>query len=283
MKKTKNDRVDVRRRRWCFTNFDMDMDWKNVPGLRYVCYGVEVAPTTQRKHQQGWLLFKNAMTLRAAASRLGGQMHLEGMRGTLEQNDKYCSKDGDLKEFGDRPMQGYRVDIEEYLQRVRDGVPELELAAAAPALWAQYGRRGETLRRMLRPRRRWATTVKCWWGAPGSGKTRAAIQWLEGGTDDDVDYDDVSVAGDYIIGYRGAPSVLLDDFEAGTVRRGLFLQLLDRHPLRVNVKYGEMEWNPRKLAITSNYDPTTWYPGQGSEAVQRRITEVIHCTEEPKG
>ena len=271
MKKQKNDRVDARRRRWCFTNFDMEMEWKAVQGLRYVCYGDEVSPTTQKRHQQGWLLFKNAVTLAVATSRVGGKMHMEPMRGTIEQNDKYCSKESGLTEIGDKPMQGFRVDIEEYLARVRDGVPEVELAEAAPALWAQYGRRGETLRRMLRPRRRWDTEVKVWWGKPGSGKTRAAIAWLGD------DYDDVCVAGTFIVGYRGATSVLFDDFEAGTVRRGLFLRLLDRHPLRINIKYDEMEWNPIKLAVTSNFEPGDWYPGD-REAVLRRISEVVHCT-----
>jgi len=37
--------------------------------------------------------------------------HIEKMKGNFAQNEKYCSKEGKLIEFGERPKQGKRTDL----------------------------------------------------------------------------------------------------------------------------------------------------------------------------
>jgi len=266
----------MRNRNFTFTNFKKDLPWDQIPGLRYAAYGVERCPTSGREHQQGFCCFFTRINLKTAIKRLGN-CHVEVMHGTAAQNEAYCSKDGALVEWGDKPAPGRRSDLEEYMALVAQGKTEWALSVEFPRIWAQYGRRGEDLRRLLAVGdgvvagpRAWDTEVKVWWGPTGTGKTLAALEWLRGASDRAVD--DVSFAGDFVVGYNNREAVLWDDFEPGYMRRGLFLRLTDRYPMTVNVKYGDKHWNPKKIAITSNYDPREWYPQP--DAVLRRISEV---------
>jgi len=259
----------MRSRRWVFTNYNLDLVYDDIVGLRYAAYGVERAPTTGRIHHQGWIYFQERVSMKQAARRLG--CTVKKMKGTDDDNMSYCSKDGPLKEFGTKPAQGRRVDLEEYLNLVRNGEAEEKLSEVAPAMWAQYGRRGEYLRKLLQPKRKWVTDVRVWWGPAGVGKTRAAIAWLG------EDYDDISVHGEFVVGYHNQDAVLLDDFEPGAIARGLFLRMMDRYQLTVNVKNSEQTWNPRKVAITSNHDPKHWYAE--AAAVMRRLAQVTHLAE----
>lgn len=258
---------------WVFTNYGLELDYAAIKGMTYVSYGVEHGEKEGREHHQGFIHFKNAISLKTAARRLRCEgctkgAHVERMRGTPEQNAIYCEKENERTTIGELPRQGRRVDIAEYLQRVREGVSELKLAEDAPGMWAQYGRRGERLREMLQEPRTWKTEVKVWWGPPGTGKTLNAIKWLG------EDYDDVAVHGDFVVGYKNNPNVLIDDFGPGALRRDLLLRMLDGYKLTVNVKYGSATWNPKRVAITSNHNPTEWYAEPG--AVMRRIDAVMH-------
>lgn len=263
----------MRNRNFVFTKYKMEALWDDVPGLRYAAYGVERCPTTNREHQQGWCSFSTSISLKTAIKRLG-KCHVEVMHGTAAQSEAYCSKAAALVEWGTKPAgQGRRCDLEEYMADVAKGKTEWALSLEFPRLWAQYGRRGEDYRRLLAVGdgvvtgpRSWDTEVRVWWGETGTGKTLAALEWLGDAVDD------VSFSGDFVVGYNNRASVLWDDFEPGVVRRGKFLRLTDRYPMTVNIKYGSSQWNPKKIGITSNYAPESWY--SGSAAVLRRIEEI---------
>lgn len=266
-----------------FTRYEMEFDHEAVPFLRYIYMGREVAPTTGREHWQGWAVFKHEITRILAAQRLGVAINAcQIMFGTEEHNVEYCGKDGDVTEWGDKPRQGRRTDLETYLQGMEAGMTELQLYDEYPRTAVIYGRRCEELRRMrevgprylIGVRRSWKTEVRVWWGATsGSGKTRAAIAWLteeEGST-----YDDVQQSGNFVIGYTNNANVLLDDFEGHIMQRNMFLRMTDRYQMTVNVKYKDgTQWNPKRLAITSNTNPQLWYTQ--ATAVMRRLDVVTH-------
>ena len=270
---------------FCFTRYEMKFDYEAVPTLRYICMGREVAPTTGREHWQGWCMFHHNITRALAARRLG--VALDGcqiMKGTVEQNDTYCRKEGKTVEWGKKPRdgQGRRSDLETYLQRVQDGATEEQLLEEAPATWAVYGRRGEAARALMRRgprpllgvRRTWNTEVRVWWGSKtGTGKTRAAVAWLTEA--EGASYDDCSQSGNFLIGYTNNENVLIDDFSPMGMTRSLFLRMTDRYQVTINCKYkDDTQWNPKKLAITSNYNPITWYTE--ADAVMRRLDHVTH-------
>ena len=92
------------------------------PVVQYIIFGEEIAPTTGTPHLQGFIYFKNAQEHPTARKVISMSAHVESINGTIDHNTRYCSKDGKYYEFGERPNQGKRSDLEEVYQQVRDGV-----------------------------------------------------------------------------------------------------------------------------------------------------------------
>jgi len=105
------------------------------------------------------------------------------------------------------------------------------------------------------------------WGASGTGKSRAGFELPGAGQ---VDY-----VNNFFQGYVNQRIVLFDDIShpIETFGRRTLLRLLDRYPMKVNVKNGQMEWNPEEIHFTTNYDPQLWLE---DAALKRRISEVRH-------
>lgn len=84
--------------KWCFTYNNYTKDELNniISSISSKCYryiiGEEVAPTTGTPHLQGFIIFKTKN--RPSCLKLTKKIHWEACKGTIEQNIKYCSKDG---------------------------------------------------------------------------------------------------------------------------------------------------------------------------------------------
>lgn len=106
---------------WCFTYYDFCRDSlpKLEAGMKYICYQEEICPTTDRPHLQGYVYFKESTRLTAVKKALGSNtVHVEACKGTLAQNLAYTSKSstslpGTWVEYGVKPRQGKRTDLEE--------------------------------------------------------------------------------------------------------------------------------------------------------------------------
>ena len=120
-------------RNWAITDFDL-LDWEtiwedNKDIIRYMCRGLEIAPTTGKKHYQGWIQFYNK-------KRMGGvkrvfnskSIHVEPCRGNEYNNDTYCKKDNDYLVFGKFVSQGNRSDMEDIKKSIDEEVPMIEIA-----------------------------------------------------------------------------------------------------------------------------------------------------------
>lgn len=265
----------MRTRLYCFTNFNLEFKYQSIINdgkARYIAYGSETCPTTDRVHHQGFIYFANAQRSVKKVANLLGKCHVEPCRGSLKDNQDYCAKatKGVLVEFGCAPKQGQRMNLDDMMAGVKAGVSEVKLAEENPALWCQYGRRLERYRAILQPKRTWKSEVFVFYGASGTGKTRRA--WEQGGPE----MDSVKVANGFLIGYSNAPTVLIDDFDPSSINRQLLLQMLDRYPCTVNIKNGQTQWNPRAIILTSNMHPLDWFSGpRDSEALMRRITRLV--------
>lgn len=261
----------MKSRLWCTTVYDMSFDFQALydkGGIKYLGYGEEVCPTTNRPHWQAFVLFQNARDSVKAVAKLFGNSHVEKCKGSLSQNVDYCSKEAELHHLGDPPRQGARHDVSECMSAVKEGVSELEIAESSPTLWCMYGRRFEAYRDLLQPKRAWKTEVRVFWGEAGSGKTKTAVEWL-GDSYDDVTF----TQGGFFIGYHNNENVLIDDFDYKSMPRDIFLKVTDRYQLTINVKGGERTWNPRRIAITSNKEPSEWYTWGDPYAIIRRLEE----------
>lgn len=104
----------LRARSWCFTiNNDHFDDLESILDIEcdYLIFGFETGENGT-PHIQGYIHFNQKKSFVVVRNLFFHQRaHLEAARGSPEQNIKYCSKDGDFYEFGDRPKPGKRTDL----------------------------------------------------------------------------------------------------------------------------------------------------------------------------
>lgn len=89
-----------RQRNWTFTIFYNTVDeikavsegFPKLDGFRGLMFEHEICPSTQRMHMQGFICFAS-MKSGAQMKRIHGSAHWEAMRGSIESNKAYCSKE----------------------------------------------------------------------------------------------------------------------------------------------------------------------------------------------
>lgn len=122
---------------------------------------LEVCPTTERVHAQGFVVFDKNHRL-AACKKVHGTAHWELMKGTTEDSEKYCSKeetrvpDTHPVVWGVKPVaeQGRRTDLEDAIASLQAaaGPPAKRLKAVArahPAAYVKFHRGLESLAAQL--------------------------------------------------------------------------------------------------------------------------------------
>lgn len=174
---------------WCFT-INNPVDGEILPPnnmVTYMIYGRETG-ANGTKHFQGYVQFKNRHRFEAL-KKLVPKAHWEKAKGSPLQNFKYCSKDGDFIEVGDRPKGPKEKDttFSEALAAtsVREG-----LAIIKNKRPREYLIHGEAIERNLRRHRtpkfshvyttfnrQVFSTHKplLFWGPAGTGKTHFAL------------------------------------------------------------------------------------------------------------
>lgn len=120
-----------------------------------------------------------------------------------------------------------------------------------------------------------APKIEIYWGDSGTGKTKKAV------TDNPNAYILTKPNGNNCIwfdGYEGQDTIIFDEFY-GWVQYDLLLRILDRYPLKLQVKGGFVECSATKFIFTSNKQWTDWYPNiEDKSALERRIKEFGHVT-----
>ncbi|KAJ1475980.1 hypothetical protein T484DRAFT_3643135, partial [Baffinella frigidus] len=113
-----------------FTDFSVDPpDWDLLKGhLRYLAYGIETCPTTERQHYQGFAYSFKAQRF-GAFKKLFPKAHLEVMKGNFRDNEVYCSKETELTEFGEKPNDnGEKTTVLEVKRRIDEGQSTFDIA-----------------------------------------------------------------------------------------------------------------------------------------------------------
>lgn len=259
----------VRNRGWCFTIFVPEGTSHGYPVYaqeltlksQYWSAQLERCEKTGKLHIQGFVYFKNPRTL-AGLKKLHKTAHFESMRGTVDQAIAYTQKEDTRvagPDFaGERPSQGKRTDIDSAVALIQAGTAMAVVAAENPITYVRYHRGLHALSNILSPKRSSLTTANIYWGPPGTGKT-THVRELAG---PDAFYLTKAMVGSgstvWMDGYEGQEDIVLDEFY-GWVPLTYFLNLLDCIPMSLQTKGGSTQMRAKRVWITSNANPTTWY------------------------
>lgn len=278
--------------RFVFTlnNYDEDSEvliksfYKKV-APRWIIYGKEKAPTTGTPHLQGACVIGRQVAFTSILHYLPEGIHLAEMKGTPHQNFEYCSKEGDYVEYGTRPQPGKRNDLITMANLINSGHSLSEICEedTLASVFIRYPRGCRELENIVRkPRDPDASPpTVCWlYGATGTGKTRAAVEFLH------KQYGRFWMSGlnpQWFDGYEGQKGVILDDIRPETMPFVNLLKLLDRYPLRVPIKGSTVEWIPELIIVTTPDRPNIIYNQQHDDIRQldRRITHLLCYTDTP--
>lgn len=249
-----------------FTNFNLEEKYE-LWQAKYLCYGVEKCPDTSRIHHQGYVEFNSNQRL-TALKKLSQTIHWENRRGTADQAIKYCEKDGDFHEFGQRPesKQGKRNDIEEVREMVKAGASFRDIAEVSSSFQAL--RVAEKLLPLYEQKRNWMPMVYWYWGPTGTGKSRAASEeagenayWCSNNSK-------------WWQGYDGHENVIIDDFRGDWCKLVDLLKMLDRYPYVVECKGGSRQLLAKSIWITSAVAPEEAYRGVSEEKIDQLLRRI---------
>lgn len=267
---------------WVFTLNNYTLEDKenlnklvNEKKVAFIGYGEEIGESGT-PHLQGHLELQKRVRLSTLKRLLGQRFHLEVRKGSFEQADDYCQKDGVYTSLGDRVSKGkgYRSDLNELRLALVDGMPLQEISNEFFSTYIRYRRSIVAFKNLNAQQRTWQSSVIIYWGKTGTGKTRSVY-------DNAVNMQDVWVypGNGWFDGYNGQPIALFDDFSGSEFKLPYLLKLLDRYPMQVPIKGDFVSWVPKEIYITSNLDPAHWFPNAHHEHVQalfRRVTNKVH-------
>lgn len=224
--------------------------------IRYIGWGIEQCPTTDRKHWQGFVIFNRTHRVPGAKRIISGGdgCHLESRRGTRQQAIDYCRKCGDFFEWG--KLEKYNQ--KELLSMSIENIKEID-----PLFYVRSYRGIEKYKTIINKEFR-KLNVEWIWGEPGSGKTRYVME-----QDDIYKIDPPYIWWD---GYTGQKNLLIDDFEDFMLSRSTLLNILDGYVLRLATKGSHCYANWESVFITSNKPPDAYMCW--GKALSRRITTI---------
>lgn len=205
--------------------------------------------------------------------------HIEPMKGSVEDNINYCSKE-DTSPFvvGTPPKPGKRNDIDNLVDMMRQGKTVVDLIrddelSISPII--RYPKGFSMVSNTLhRPKRTHPPTVIWVFGSTGTSKTRSVCELAES-------YGEYWMsAGDlrWFDGYIGQPTVIFDDFRTRHTKFDILLRLLDRYPFRVEFKGGFTDWIPTLILITAPKSPRDMWNLRTDEDIrqlERRIGKIL--------
>lgn len=248
-----------RSRHYCFTlnNYTQD-DLKHLPTIinkcNYLVYGREVGESGT-PHLQGYIEFENAKAINPVKKLISMRAHLESRRGTAKQASDYCKKDNDFEEYGVLSSQGFRTDIKEAIDDLKDGKSLDDFILENPTLYARYRNTFQDVTDIVHRKKNRTTMTKGIWiyGPTGTGKSHQAFELA--GEDFYLKVDD----GKWWDGYNGQKTVIINDFR-GEITYGTLLNLIDKWPYKVPRRGREpVPFTSELVIITSSLHPSQIY------------------------
>lgn len=255
-----------RTRAYVFTSFQEKPP--NFNGdMKYLLYAPELCPTTGRKHFQGYVYWHSAKTISASSKALGKitvkvakgdiDKQLSYIRGPYEKNEKTKPYNPEWKEFGKRPEQGERIDLQQIKNEIINGKSVDEITMENPLIYHQYGRTLNKIQNIaLRKKyRKWMTEGFWYIGKTGIGKSHIAFEGYDPSTHYIFNLNDNG----FWNGYTGQEIVIIQELR-GQIPFGELLDIIDKWPKTVKIKGEEpVPLLAKKVIITSPKHPKEVY------------------------
>lgn len=264
-------------RSWVFTlNNYHDDDLENMESwlVKRLVAGIEIS-STGTPHVQGYVTFTCGKRL------MNCKKLLPTARWAVAQAidaENYSMKEGTILRIDlDNRQQGQRTDIKNGVKCVKEGGIK-KLIDDEPEIYVKFNNGFEKLASRLKKPRVEKPFVEWIWGPKGVGKTRGVMEkesdiWVSG---EDLKWFD---------GYENQEAVLFDDFRADMCKFRWLLRLLDRYPVRVQLKGSSIEFTPKRIYITSCKHPSDVYSkdtfdnDEKVDQLIRRIDLITHMSE----
>jgi len=265
--------TNERARGWCWTiNNPNGWDTADIERLieaaQYVCYGKEVGESGT-PHYQGYVYFKEKKSL-IRVKEFIPRAHLERQRGTFDQAIDYTKKDGDWREWGTRPSgpSGQKNQWKEVLQLARAGNLQ-EIEDKFPSIFLRYHSK---LLGLYKPQRVLVLPTldnEWWWGATGSGKSRALWEKYPEHYQKPLNK--------WWDSYSNQEVVAIEEWSPkNEVTASLLKIWADRYPFCAEVKGGTLQKiRPRKIIVLSNYKPEDCFHNEQDLLPIRRRFKVV--------
>lgn len=129
-------------RNYCFTAFEKPEIILTSPFIQYIIFQEEEAPSTGRRHWQGYIELTRPCDFNQVHQLLGCNCHLEPRKGTQLQAIEYCrkleTKIGGAFEFGKPKMQGNRSDLDGIYDAIFDGMTSRDILIEFQATAIKY-------------------------------------------------------------------------------------------------------------------------------------------------
>jgi hypothetical protein len=251
-------------RNYAITDFELDLEfWNNIVKKYDVIYlvgGEELCPTTQKKHWQMFIAFKNKRSLRNVIKEMSPR-HIEVANGSAIQNRDYCIKDNNIiYDYGKCPIGkgkskegGQRTDLEKVKEAIANGYGMNYIIKAG--FGNQAIKYAEKVLTYCENKRNWEMEVFWLYGKTGSGKTKYAMEQVA----EDNDYWISGKNLKWWEGYDANKDVIIDEFRKDYCTFHELLRILDRYEYRIEVKGGSRQLLAKRIFITSCYHPMDVY------------------------
>lgn len=254
-------------------------------GLRFICFGKEICPTTQTPHLQGYIEFtgpKSAKQIHTFPGLVRASFVRAGGDSTV--NIKYCQKDGLFQRFGSPAIttQGKRVDLKKLKDEIMKGTKTVnKVLLDDPKTYHQYGRTLLAIETLRFSENKRSTMTQGFWliGKTSTGKSHYIHSMFPGLT-----YYNwiVSSKIEWQDGYKQQDVVFIDDFR-GQIPYEDLLKMIDKWYFPVNRRNtSSIPFTSKYVVITSPLLPHECYPRRHAkdniEQLLRRVRVITLTT-----
>lgn len=263
---------------WVFTSYEV-LDFTYIYNnysdiIRYVGYGLEKCPTTDRLHQQGFIQFYSAKRMSDIKRIFGNnKVYLNRCFADEVANVKYCSKEGNYTCFGKFVTRGHRTDLELIRRDIMNGNNMDQISFNYFNAWIQYRRSFQQFANIcdkVATKNYRTINVVLLSGPTGYGKTAWACSF--------PNYYKINGNGlEWFDGYNGEKILIIDEYSNDTKITDM-LGLLDGYQCRLPIKGGFTYAKWDKVLITTNLRPHEIHEQAKPEhrrALFRRINTCI--------